>query len=148
MMYTLHLKIEKLEIFLRKVNDTFPVPLSEKQDLHLFAEKLIDKATLCAETENGDILSLVAGYTDQVVNGLAYISVVATLPNVRGKGYAQTLVKKFVSIVKDKGLSAVHLYTVETNMAAVTMYRNLGFEDYILSDEPRPDDLHLIYYIK
>lgn len=147
-MYTSCIKIDELEMFLHSVDYTFPIPLSKKQDLRLFAKKLVDKATLCAETENGEILSLVAGYTDHVINDIAYISVVATLPNARGKGYAQTLVKKFISIAKDKDLSAVHLYTVETNTAAVTMYRNLGFEDYILSDETRPDDLHLIYYIK
>ena len=39
-----------IETFLRKVDSSFPVALSQKQNLHSFAAKLHDKATLCVES--------------------------------------------------------------------------------------------------
>lgn len=140
--------VRKLETFLFAVDSMFPVPLSEKQDLHEFARKLFEKATLCYSEENGDICSLVAGYTDNVVNNLGYISVVATLPQVQGRGYGSSLVRDFLDIAQKKDLDAVHLYTARENDTAIKMYKKLGFVEWHLENEPRPDDLHLIYYIK
>ena len=51
-----------IETFLRKVDSSFPVALSQKQNLHSFAAKLHDKATLCVEFHNQKILGMVAGY--------------------------------------------------------------------------------------
>ena len=59
---------EKIENFLRLVDKDFPVPLSCKQDLSQLARKLCEKGTLCAREENGEIVALVAGYTDNLEN--------------------------------------------------------------------------------
>lgn len=139
---------QKIEAFLIKVDKSFPVPLSNKQNLKDFAIKLNEKATICIKEENGEILSMVAGYTESLENNIAYISVVATLENARGKGYAKALVKDFINICKKKRIKAVHLYTVATNLSAVKMYKSIGFGKFILENEPRKNDLHLIYYIK
>ena len=138
---------KKIEHFLLAVDDSFPVPLSEKHNLVEFAEKLCDKATICTAIEDSNIVALLAGYTDNVENKLGYISIVATLPQAQGKGYGTSLVREFLDIARKKGLRAVHLYAVRENIPAMRMYKKLGFEDYILDDEPRPDDAHLIYYI-
>lgn len=135
-----------LIIFLRKVDNTFPVPLSSKQDLDEFAQKLLQRGTLCAEFENDEIVSLVAGYTENVVENMGYISVVATLGTARGKGYASKLIKRFLEISKQKSLAAVHLYTNEENLPAVKMYNEIGFQKWVKPCEARPHDLHLIYY--
>lgn len=136
-----------LERFLNKVDKTFPVALSDKQDLHVFAHKLADKATLCVEYSNDEIVSMVAGYTDNLPDDKAYISVVATAPEGRGRGLASGLVKEFISVCKDKNINAVHLYTDSSNTGAIRMYEKIGFVPYIVQDEIRPDDVHLIYYI-
>ena len=72
---------------------------------------------------------------------------VATADGYQGRGYAKKLVKQFLEAASDAQLDAVHLYAVSTNTKAVSMYEKLGFEEWKLSDEPRPDDLHLIYYL-
>lgn len=138
---------EKVERFLRAVDKTFPVPLSERQDLTDFAKKLIEKATICTKTADGEIVSLVAGYTENTTENMGYISVVATKEEYRGQGLAKELLREFIDVAEAKGLSAVHLYAVPENTAAINMYENLGFEPYIVKGEPRPDDAHLIYYI-
>lgn len=142
------MKKRKIEGFLIKVDKSFPVPLSKKQNLSEFAIKLNEKATLCIKEKDGEIVSMVAGYTENLADNIAYISVVATLESERGKGYSKSLVKDFIEICKQKKIDAVHLYTVATNISAVNLYKNLGFVEYIMENEPRPDDLHLIYYVK
>lgn len=144
MMYS----VQEIESFLREVDYSFPVPLSQKQDLHSFACKLHEKATICAERADGIIQSMVAGYTDNLENGLAYVSIVATLKAYQGHGTATKLVCRFLDICRDKGFRAVHLYAVESNVTAIEMYRKIGFVRYEMENETRPEDAHLIYYIK
>lgn len=137
-----------IETFLRKVDSSFPVALSQKQNLHSFAAKLHDKATLCVEFHNQKILGMVAGYIKNTIGNRAYITVVATLEEAQRRGLAGKLMKEFMIICKEEGLEAVHLYTAPTNTAAVNMYRKLGFVEWNMPDEPRPEDIHFIYYIK
>lgn len=138
---------ELIYSFLKKVNRTFPVTISEKQDLFEYAKKLSAKATICVEIRDDDIVSMVAGYTTGVTNNQGYIALVATVPEVRGQGLAGNLVREFLSIAKEKKLSTVHLYTVSRNEIAVKMYREIGFDEYIIEAETRKQDLHLIYYL-
>lgn len=138
-------EFQAIRAFLGAVDPLFPVPLSQKQDLDAFAEKLLEKATLCAAEEDGRIVALVAGYTENVVDRLGYISIVATLPEARGRGLGSALVREFLEIARGKGLRGVHLYAVPDNLPAIRMYEKLGFEIYRLDNEPRPDDAHLIY---
>ncbi len=140
--------MKQIETFLREVDALFPVPLSQKQDLPAFAKKLHEKATLCTVTDRDTILSMVAGYTDNVTDGLAYISVVGTLPCAQGKGYARALLQRFLDICKEKHLRGVHLYAVKTNLPAVKMYAGLGFVEWRAENEARPQDLHLLYLIE
>ena len=139
--------IQELYEFLEKVDKLFPVPLSEKQNLKLLSEKFCTKGTLCTVIENKKLVSLVAGYTENIIDNMAYISVVATLPEYAGNGYAKKLVKKFIDKCRDNKIDAVHLYTVPSNVVAVNMYKSVGFEEWKAKDEQRKDDLHLIYYI-
>lgn len=142
-------KIEskKIENFLYEVDGSFPIPLSQKQTLSVFAQKLCMKATLCTEIVDDKIVAAVAGYTDNVLEKRGYISLVATIPEYQGKGLASKLLKQFLKIARGKNLDAVHLYTVPANTAAVEMYKKLGFVKWQIPDEQRPNDLHLIYYL-
>ena len=142
------INLENLKDFLQAVDKSFPTPLSQKQDLGKLAEKFIDKATLCYAEEEGRIAALVAGYTENVTNDIAYISVVATLPEKQGRGLASGLVAEFISRARERGLRAVHLYTAQSNLGAIRMYRKLGFVEWIYESEPRPNYLNLIYYVK
>ena len=137
----------KIATFLRAIDTDFPVPLSNKQCLEDLATKFSNVATLCTREKDGEILALVAGYTENLENNYAYISVVGTLEKARGNGYAKALVCEFIEICRSKNIDAVHLYTVESNLAAVKMYESIGFVEWNMENEPRKDDLHLIYYI-
>ncbi|MBE5777390.1 MAG: GNAT family N-acetyltransferase [Clostridiales bacterium] len=139
---------ENLLRFLTEADRTFPVPLSEKQNLQTFADKLMELATLCVRFDGDSIVSLIAGYTENVQNGMGYMSVAATLPVARGKGYAAALVQEFLQTARDKKLRGVHLYAVHENLPAMRMYAKLGFVPYVIENEPRPDDAHLVYWFE
>lgn len=73
---------------------------------------------------------------------------VSVLPEQQGQGIASKLVLEFLSIAKERGLQGVNLYCDSRNDRALKMYERLGFEKYILSDEARPKDKHLVYWFK
>lgn len=148
MVFEKNIGVEEIERFLKEVDKTFPVPLSKKQNLSEYAKKLYEKATLCIEIFNGKIVSMVAGYTENLENNMAYIAIVTTAKDARGKGFAKKLLVEFMDICFAKGLDSVHLYTVVENTMAVNMYKKLGFSEYSAQNELRPNDLHLIYYFK
>ncbi len=141
------LEFEEVLQFLKAADLSFPVPLSHKQDLETLARKFCEKATLCHIQENGETVALVAGYTENLTDNTAYISVVATLPEARGKGYAQKLITQFLDICHTKNIGAAHLYTDKSNAGAIALYKKLGFVAYNADNEPRPEDVHLIYFL-
>lgn len=134
----------QIETFLRRVSDLFPIPLAQKQDLSVLADKLYTYGTLCCVIQDQKICSMAAGYTDHTPDSMGYLSVVATLPEAQRKGYSGRNIEAFLKIARDKGLRAVHLYTDKTNKSAIQMYEKAGFIPYVCENEPRPSDVHLI----
>lgn len=134
--------------FLKSVDSDFPVLLSSKTDLYTLANKLQAKATICAEIENDRIIAMVAGYINDTTNKTAFLTVLATLPSARNRGLASKLIKEFIIKAKYSNMKLVHLYTDKTNNAAIKLYQKLGFVDYIIENEPRPNDLHFVYFIE
>lgn len=67
---------ENLFFFLKTVDRDFPVNLSDKVDLKQYTDKLLKKATICYKENNSIITGVVAGYTDNLENGIAYIALV------------------------------------------------------------------------
>lgn len=140
------LSVEEIEEFLISVEKDFPIPLSQKGDLHHLACKFYNKATICSLVEVDKVKGMVIGYTENLVENLAYISIVAVDRKYRGKGYAKKLVLEFIDECKNKNIKAVHLYTDTRNTVAIRLYKQMGFIDYKVRDELRPQDKHYILY--
>lgn len=130
--------------FLQKVDRDFPIPLSSKQNLQEYAQKITEYATICAIEDDGNIIAAAIGYTEHLPEKMAYLAVVATVPDYRGRGLAAKCVKQFITQCQSKQIPAVHLYTAVDNIRAIHMYESMGFRKYFPENEPRPDDLHLI----
>lgn len=146
--------MDKLEVeyqllldYLIEVDTLFPVSLSEKVVLKEYAQKLCTKATLCIEKSNHQYVGVVAGYTENIENDLAYISLVGVRPKYSGKGIASKLIKEFLNICKSKQIRKAHVYTDARNKKAIAMYEKLGFERYYPPNETRPEDVHFIISI-
>ena len=141
------LDISQIEEFLSAADKLFDIPLSAKTDLHSLAVKFCKHATVCAEVVQNNIVSMVAGYTENTPDDMAYISVVATLPDFSGRGLVQKHLCNFIRIAESKNLKAVHLYTTYSNIPAIRLYEKMGFSKWIKDDEFRTEDLHMILYL-
>ncbi len=119
----------KLYKFLNAVDKDFPINLSAKTDLDELSDKFIKNGVLCYKEENDILTALVAGYANDLETKTAYISVVATLNEHRGKGFAKELVKEFLKKAKENGMEKAVLYTHYTNKGAIMLYKNLGFAE-------------------
>lgn len=140
-------KLEDLIGFLYGVNGLFPKPLSKKEDLTILASKFVKYGTISCIRENGRIIALCAGYINDKEKQLGYISVVAVLPEYAGKGYGKVVVRDFLEKAKNAGMQAVHLYADTGNRGALKMYERIGFCAWLISEETRPLDKHLIKYL-
>ncbi len=137
----------ELSCFLKRVDRLFPVPLSEKTDIDTLTAKLVKCGTLSCVKDGERVIALCAGYTNDNHTRLGYVSVVACLPEYANRGYGQSVVRNFVKSAKQAGMRAVHLYAVKDNHAAIHMYEKCGFVDWLIDNEPRLKDRHLIYWI-
>lgn len=141
--------VENIQLldFLQKVDNLFPISLSQKCNLNELQNKLNNFGVLGIVSKQETIVSICAGYANDKVNKIAYISIVATLPEYMGNGYGKMAVQKFIDEAKKAGMKAIHLYTVKGNDRAIKMYKSLGFIEYIIKYEPRPQDIHFILYL-
>lgn len=138
---------KQIEKFLRAVEKDFPVPLSQKVNIEEYSRKLYDRAAVVYERKDDKIVAMVAGYVENLSDGIAYIAIVSTLKEYRGKGLARKLLFDFINLCEKKQIKAVHLYTDQCNQKAIKLYESLGFVDYKIVNEPRPQDKHLIFYL-
>lgn len=134
--------------YLKNFDGLFPTQVSTKCNLNEFADKLLSKATLCAEIRDGEIIGLLIGYTDQLTDNMAFISTLAVLENVQRQGLASKLMHDFIKICQEKNIEKIHLYLAPNNIEAITFYRKEGFTDYPIEKENRPNDLHLVKRIR
>lgn len=141
------LQLEELLAFLTEVDKDFPIALSQKIPLEELARKMYDRADFAIQrSEDGELIGLVGGYATNSVGDIAFMNVAAIKKIHRGNGIAARLVRSFLKIAEQKSLKGVHLYCVKSNVAAMKTYRKCGFKDYVLPEEPRPEDAHLIYW--
>lgn len=139
-------RLDEIELFLIKIDKTFPIALSEKVNLKIYASKLFNEATIFIErNNNNEIIGMVAGYTKNVIDKRAYVAIVSVDSNFQNQGIAAKLVCNFLDKCRSLDLESVHLYTHKTNMGAIKLYKKLGFIEYEIVDELRKDDLHFIY---
>ena len=141
------IKKETLEMFLQEVDHDFSIPLSEKVDLKLYVEKVLQNADIVYTADGERLKGCVIGYCVNSYDDLVYIALVATGKDYRRRGIAAELVKEFIAMAKKHRKRAVHLYAASGDTNAINLYRKIGFVNYILENEPRPDAVHLIYYI-
>ena len=113
----------------------------------MLASKFEKYGTVSYVRENGKIIAICAGYTNDQGLRLGYISVVASLPEYTNKGQGLVAVQGFIEKAKNAGMKAIHLYADKENKIALNMYGKLGCVDWIIPDELRPEDKHLIRWI-
>ncbi len=118
--------IDSLLIFLRKIDREFATPLSQKTNLFDYCEKLLTKGIVIAVLEANEIVSCRAFYCNDANNGIAYGSMMGTLPKAQGKGFARFLIKEMMRICKQNGARCIISSSV--NPKAISLYKSIGYK--------------------
>ncbi|MBO1437967.1 GNAT family N-acetyltransferase [Meiothermus sp. CFH 77666] len=58
------------------------------------------------------------------------------LPEARGRGLGEQLLRAHLGCLRDRGVCGVQLSTTEENTAALALYRKLGFQEYARWESP------------
>jgi GNAT superfamily N-acetyltransferase len=81
-----------------------------------------------AETEDGRLAGFLIGFHSPDRSDVAYCHLVATNPNLRGRGVGRALYERFFSDARAAGRSRAVAITWPANRAALAFHRALGFE--------------------
>ncbi len=145
-----NVKFEELVVFVDKVYRMLPRPGKPGPfDAREYSKKLYDIALICAEVKDDKICSAAIGYVDNLVNNMAFLTLIGTMPEYQRCGYASKQVIRFIDFCKERSdIIGIHMYCVPENERAYRCYRKLGFIDYKVENDPRPNDCHLVYWLK
>lgn len=138
---------QNLLLFLEEVDVLFPIPLSHKASLPVYAKKLLENATICADFSGDRIVGLAAGYTENLVDGIAYMPLAGVVKDFQNKGIARKLFFAFFRECQKKKIAKVHWYTDPRNFAAIRFYESLGFKTCDTVDPSRQGDIHYLVEI-
>lgn len=118
---------DKLRVFLEKVDKTLPVPLSSRVDLDSYAKKVITNGSVLAVESDSEICAASLFYCNNEINRTAYITLLATDPNYKRNGFAETLLDETEAFCKKRGMNVVELDTEKTNTIAISLYSKNGY---------------------
>ena len=106
----------------------FPIPLSKKTDLRLYAKKIVTNGETFVAKQGKKIVGLISYYSNDLENREGYISVLCVLPNYRGQGLSRMLVDKAIENCKNAGMETISLKVYRSNAVAYSLYLSYGFE--------------------
>lgn len=111
-------------------------------------------ATLLVAVEDdgqviGTVTFCVAGtpYADLARAGEAEFRMLAVAPRARGRGVAQQLVRRCIDLARDAGSSALVLSSMETMVAAHSIYERFGFRRVPERDWRPAEDIRLAAFV-
>ena len=117
----------EIETLLKAVDGDFQPPLSSSVNLAEYARKLCSKATIFSVHENGQLIALMAVYSNDLVSKIAYGPMFAVAHSHRACGLGTNLIKTTIDYLKKKGFKTFKLEVYKTNPRAITLYKRLRF---------------------
>jgi ribosomal protein S18 acetylase RimI-like enzyme len=119
--------------------ETPPVP-----ELTRYAERMLREGemTVLLAGDGPDALALLrfrpSVWTEQLE---AYLQELYVVPGLRGQGIGEALMREVISICRARDAAWIELNTGETDVAARSLYRKLGF-----TNEEGPQGAAMLYY--
>jgi len=125
---------------LRACDGAFVPPLSSRDDLAPYADKLCARARRVEVWAQDELAGLIAIYANPA-EGSGFISNVSVLPSLQGRGLARQLLKRSLALCRELGLTTVGLEVHRDNTAALRLYQSFGFHEQ--PERSQPPHLHL-----
>lgn len=129
------LKIKKLVCFLNEIDNDLPISLSSRVNIDQYAEKIYHNSEMCMRMdENNRIISLVSGYINSDTK-IAYITIIGTLKDFRGKGITVDLLYDFEKKARQENMNEIVITTHVTNEAAISLYKKCKYQIVKIDNE-------------
>jgi ribosomal-protein-alanine N-acetyltransferase len=106
-------------------NASFPNPWSENTFRGEIQNTLISEPLVAVHRPDGRVIGYVVYWR---VRDDVQINNIAVHPDFRGQGIGETIMKHVLGRVRREGASFVSLEVRASNVAALTLYRKLGFD--------------------
>ena len=112
------------------VNNEFVPPLTEGENLRVKVSRILSdkRRSWIKAVDGGRVVGVVAVINHYRRAQLGLVETLAVLPEFRRLGIGKKLVQYAMSKLFQNGMEATLITTWETNIAAVTMYQELGFK--------------------
>lgn len=113
------------------VNRAMNYPAGQKEDFQRIFSELKGRTYFwCFEHKDlgaVGMASFVAGFGRMVHSGM--IGTVNVHPDYQGRGFGKAQMYLIIDFLKDKGYTRLHLNALADNVAAIGLYRSLGFHE-------------------
>lgn len=93
----------------------------------MMAEKFASYADVIVLKEKGRTQAFAAFYANDLTSRMAFLSMIAVLPDHRGKGFAQCLLDAMCSEAEVRGMVRMRLEVKKDNLPAIGFYRRHHF---------------------
>lgn len=117
----------EIEGLLKKIDSDFIPPLSSSVNLADYSNKLYENATIFSVHDKGELVAMMAVYCNDVINHIAYGTMLAVAKTHRIYGLGPNLIKTTVDYLKKSGFKIFELEIYKTNPRVVVLYKRLGF---------------------
>src|SRR4051812_12190256 len=91
-----------------------------------YIKKLEEKAELLLHTEERECFGFVFFYCNDTEKKSSYITLILTLPDSRGKGVGNALIRGVLDTTRQRGFLQCHLEVKKDNKAAYHLYKKAG----------------------
>lgn len=113
---------------LRACDAAFLPVLSERLDIDVYAEKLVQRAERFEAWIDSGLAGLVAAYCNAPEKSVAYITNVSVLPRWTRQGIAMQLLGSCVAYARRSGFATCGLQVALDKVHAVSLYEKHGFK--------------------
>ncbi len=114
-----------VELFIKKENNSFPVPLSDRVDLNEYVNKIINNAVLYGYYYKNNIIGLIAFYLNREFTYVTYICVNKEFQSMH---LGSKLMKLMEEECKKEQVCRIDLTTNINNNKAQKFYEKLGYK--------------------
>ncbi len=100
----------------------------EEENLYLYREENVILGAMAVTMYQEEGYHAIEWSKQVADNKVAVIHILAVSPDCQGKGIGSEIVREAINLAKEKGMQAIRLDALASNIPAHRMYERLGFE--------------------
>ncbi len=112
---------------IRLENNLLPSLSQRHINLQEYADKLREFGRVWCHYDQGNPVSIIAGYFNDVQEHIAYLSMLAVDENYRGRHLASSLLSEFEEYALNTGMEKIKLEVRKNNRTAQALYNKFGY---------------------